>query len=161
MAHHSTMRFIPFWVGVVCLSSSMVTAIDARAEGPLREEASTGAPRPPPRPRWWAIGTGAGVFALSYGVAVGTWSTNCADCIRGDGYNDLLIPFVGPFLYAGTSNPRNLDNTALFADGVAQLVGLGFVIFGAISRVEPSPSRPSVVVVPSIARLGLVVDAQF
>lgn len=136
-------------------ASITIPAIDTTRPEPLPGEADKIEPPEPPeeldyeagyrippgyhvesKVRTWAIGTGAGIFAATYGssVLMGWASQKMSESGSTDGAA-LYIPIAGPFIFLNKRGSRNPEEVALFAlSGVAQAAGLGLIVFGIASR---------------------------
>jgi hypothetical protein len=113
-------------------------------------------------PSWMMVGSGIGIFALSYVpvVAVGATSGLPAD-------QNLYVPIVGPWIDfadrpgcpAGTScNVENTDRVLLVTDGILQGVGVITVIGGFLSTAHETKTVRTVALSPTLqltpARVG-------
>ncbi len=102
-------------------------------------------------PRYGLLGAGIAVLGTAYLAAVVVGSAWCYDSIGchggvriygageyeyvgGAGW-PLFIPLIGPFIQAGYASADWIQSW-LVIDGIAQFVGLGLIVAGAVTRVR-------------------------
>lgn len=124
----------------LCMSllAALVASSSARAADP--EPPASSRETPATQPRWGFVIGGGATFLASYGVAAaaaGLVTQPCPDVLGGNDapcdprpYTRLVIPFVGPFTYAGEKDAGT--RALILADGALQVAGATLAIVGLV-----------------------------